>query len=78
MRLTKEERLDLVRLIAAKGITRVWLAKEVGKSASLITRYLKSKYDFPPDIQKRIYELVHDYEIPPCGECGCQCDCNKN
>lgn len=78
MYLTKEQRLDLVRTMAAKGIKRVWLAEEIGKSASLISRFLKSKYDFPASTQRLIYDLVNDYKVTTCESCGCDCNCNKS
>lgn len=78
MYLTKEQRLDLVRTMAAKGITRVWLAEEIGKSGSLISRFLKSKYDFPASTQQLIYDLISNYKVATCDSCGCDCNCNKS
>lgn len=75
--LSKDDRLDLVREMASKGITRKWLAEQIGKSNSLMGRFLKYKYDFPSETQKKIKELVDDFKPIVCETCGCPCKCNK-
>lgn len=76
MQVSKQERLDLVRLMLEKEMTRKQVSEISNVDFSSVCKYLKGKVNLTPENQIKIKEAIHDY-VYVCSECGHPCHCNK-
>lgn len=75
--MSKQERLDLVRIMMEKGMTRKQVSEISQVEFSSVCKYLKNKANLTPENAARIKKAIEDYEYI-CSECGKPCHCNKS
>ena len=75
MILSKQERLDLVRLMLEKEMTRKQVSEISDVEFSSLCKFLKGKVNLRPENQIKIKEAIYNY-VYVCSECGKQCRCS--
>jgi len=80
MKLSRETRLDLIRMMADKGITRTELAEQMQMTVSAIGKCLKGAIDLSEANMKKLHDLIINAPYKKvCSTCGRRkCICNKS
>lgn len=80
MKLSRDQRLDLIRMMADKGMTRTELAEKMQMTVSAVSKCLKGVIDLSEVNMKKLHDLIINASYKKvCDTCGRhKCICNKS